>query len=206
MMNLWMAFVNPNGVIGLLDETVPGAESLVSTVAGAVREQRERAGLSLSELAAAAGVAKSTLSQLEAGNANPSIETLWAIAKALGVPFGRLIEPPAPDVRVVRDGEGVRVQSAASPYEAELLLSASRRGSFELYRLTADPGPVRHAEAHSRGVVEHVLVLAGGMRAGPAAHPVELGPGDLASFAGDAPHVYETLVPGTRALLVMDYP
>jgi hypothetical protein len=35
---------------------------------------------------------------------------------------------------------------------------------------------------------------------------IELGPGDLASFAGDAPHVYETLVPGTRALLVMDYP
>jgi transcriptional regulator with XRE-family HTH domain len=190
----------------LLDEAGPGAAALVATVAGAIRQHRERAGCSLSELAAAAGVAKSTLSQLEAGNANPSIETLWAVAKALGVPFGQLIEPPAPDVRVVRAGHGVRVQAATSPYEAELLLSASRRGSFELYRLTADPGPVRQAEAHTRGVVEHVLVIAGGLRVGPSAQPVELGPGDLASFDGDTPHVYETLVPATRALLVMDYP
>jgi transcriptional regulator with XRE-family HTH domain len=190
----------------LLDDIGQEAGTLVAAVARAIRAHRERAGLSLSELAAAAGVAKSTLSQLEAGKANPSIETLWAIAKALGVPFGRLIEPPAPDVRLVRAGQGVRVQSAASPYAAELLLAASRRGSFELYRLASDPGPARHAEAHTRGVAEHVLVLAGGMRVGPLADPVELAPGDLASFAGDAPHLYETLVPGTRALLVMDYP
>jgi transcriptional regulator with XRE-family HTH domain len=206
MMNHEAPFFKPNRVIVLLDDSAGGAGTLVSTVAAAVREHRERARMSLSELAAAAGVAKSTLSQLEAGNANPSIETLWAIAKALGVPFGRLIEPPRPDVRVVRDGQGVRVQSSASPYAAELLLAASRRGSFELYRLTADPGPPRDAEPHSRGVVEHVLVLAGGLRVGPPAQAVELRPGDLASFAGDAPHVYETLSPGTRALLVMDYP
>jgi transcriptional regulator with XRE-family HTH domain len=199
-------FVNPNGVIGLLDnEGATGAASLVSTVAAAVREHRERVGMSLSELAIASGLAKSTLSQLEAGNANPSIETLWAIARALGVPFGALIEPHRPDVRVVRAGEGVRVHSSASPYLAELLLSASRRGAFELYRLESDPGPSHAAEAHIRGTVEHVLVLAGRMRAGPAGHPVELGPGDLASFPGDTPHVYETLEPGTQALLVMDY-
>jgi transcriptional regulator with XRE-family HTH domain len=193
-------------VIGLLDNPADaGAEALVSTVAAAVREHRERAGLSLSELAVASGLAKSTVSQLEAGKANPSIETLWAVARALGVPFGALIEPHRPDVRVVRAGQGVRVESSASPYLAELLLSASRRGGFELYRLESDPGPSRAAQAHIRGTVEHVLVLAGRMRAGPAEHPVELGPGDLASFPGDAPHVYETLAPGTQALLVMDY-
>lgn len=207
MMDTTGVFVKSNGTIVMLDESeVSGAGSLVSTVAAAVRGQRERARMSLSELAAAAGVSKSTLSLLEAGRGNPSIETLWAIAKALGVPFGQLIEPPAPDLRVVRDGEGARVQSAASPYAAELLLPANRRGSFELYRLTADPGPPRHAEAHNRGVVEHVLVLAGGLRVGPASAPADLGPGDLASFPGDAPHVYETLAPETRALLVMDYP
>lgn len=206
MMNTTGAFVNPNGVIGLLDEAQDGAEQLVGAVATAVRDLRERAGLSLSELASSAGVAKSTLSQLEAGKANPSIETLWAIAKALGVPFGRLVEPPHPDVRVLRAGEGVRIESSASPYLAELLLSASRRGAFELYRLEADPGPAHEAHAHTPGVVEHVLVLSGGMRVGPVTAPVTLEPGDLASFAGDAPHVYETLEPATTALLVMDYP
>ena len=44
-------------------------------IASAIGRERERAGLSLSALAAKAGLAKSTLSQLEAGKGNPSIET-----------------------------------------------------------------------------------------------------------------------------------
>ena len=44
--------------------------------------ERERAGMSLAELARA-GLAKSTLSQLESGTGNPSLETLWALAMAL---------------------------------------------------------------------------------------------------------------------------
>ena len=50
--------------------------------------------LSLTELAKRAGIAKSTLSQLENGTGNPSLETLWALGTALGVPLSRLIDPP----------------------------------------------------------------------------------------------------------------
>ncbi|GAA3746093.1 hypothetical protein GCM10022225_32290 [Plantactinospora mayteni] len=57
--------------------------SPVPAIAAALRRERERTGISLAELARRAGIAKSTLSQLEAGNGNPSVETVWA----LGVPF-----------------------------------------------------------------------------------------------------------------------
>ena len=56
-------------------------------IAASIRTERERAGLSLSELARNAGIAKSTLSQLESGAGNPSLETLWALSVALEVPF-----------------------------------------------------------------------------------------------------------------------
>lgn len=181
------------------------ATALVSVVAGNIRALRERAGLTLSELAVAAGVGKSTLSQLESGRGNPSIETLWAIARALGVPFGRLVEPPHPDIRVVRAGEGVRVDAAGSPFHAELLASKARRGSFEVYVLEADLGSGREADPHTAGAVEHLYVISGAMRTGPADAPVDLGPGDLATFPGDVPHVYTALEPSTRALLIMDY-
>ncbi|HEY8340516.1 MAG TPA: XRE family transcriptional regulator [Egibacteraceae bacterium] len=181
------------------------ATALVSVVARNIRELRDRAGLSLSELAVAAGVAKSTLSQLESGRGNPSIETLWAVARALGVPFGRLVEPPHPDIRVVRAGQGVRIDAAGAPFHAELLASKARRGSFEVYVLEAEPGNTRAAEPHTAGTVEHLYVFAGRMRSGPADTPVELGPGDLATFPGDVAHVYAALEPGTQALLIMDY-
>ena len=45
-------------------------------------------GWSLSQLAAAAGSAKSNLSRLEQGNGNPTLDTIWRLAVQLGVPFG----------------------------------------------------------------------------------------------------------------------
>lgn len=139
--------------------------ALVSVVAENIRRLRVRQSISLSELAARAGLGKSTLSPLESGKGNPSIETLWTVAAALGVPVGQLIEPAKPTVRVLRAGEGVQVDAAHSDFHAFLLTSSNRRCAFELY----------------------------------------VGPGDLVTFAGDVRHHYETLEPGTRSMLLMEY-
>jgi len=190
----------------LKDRKPATASHLVSVVAGNIKALRERKGLSLSELAQVAGIGKSTLSMLESGSANPNIETLWALAAALGVPFGELIEARAPEVRVVRASEGLRVDAQHSTFRATLLVSStSGRTRVEIYRLESEPGPVREASAHIKGAVEHVYLIAGRLRCGPEGAAVDLGPGELATFAADGPHVYETLKKGTKAMLVMEY-
>ena len=189
-----------------MDEPTTEGADLARTVADNLRRHRARARLSLSELAAAAGVGKATLSQIEAARANPSMETLWSIATALGVPFAELVSPHAPEVRVVRAGEGVRVDSAGAPFLVWLLAATGRRGPSELYAIECEPGAARRADAHPPGVREHLLVTAGRMEAGPLDAPVVLEPGDMASFAGDVPHAYRALDPATAAVLVMDYP
>src|SRR6478672_9476973 len=88
----------------------------LAAIAASLRRERERTGLSLTELARRAGIAKSTLSQLESGAGNPSVETLWALGVALGVPFSQLVEPPPPQVRVVRAGDGTRFPSEQALY------------------------------------------------------------------------------------------
>ncbi|ESF02045.1 hypothetical protein SEEV1955_12962 [Salmonella enterica subsp. enterica serovar Virchow str. ATCC 51955] len=65
----------------------------ISVIARSLVRERQRTGLSLAEIARRAGIAKSTLSQLEAGNGNPSLETLWSLCVALDIPFARLLEP-----------------------------------------------------------------------------------------------------------------
>jgi transcriptional regulator with XRE-family HTH domain len=178
---------------------------MVAIVAQNIRAFRERKGLSLSELAARAGLGKSTLSNLEATKANPSIETLWAIAAALGLPVGQLIEPQTPDVQIVRAGQGVRIYSESAPLHARLLDSSTRRGTFELYMIETEPGAVHEAKAHIPGTVEHIFVLSGRLKAGPAGAEVELKTGDLARFRGDVDHRYEALKPKSKALMLMDY-
>ncbi len=46
----------------------------ISLIAKSLVRERARTGLSLAEVARRAGIAKSTLSQLESGNGNPSLK------------------------------------------------------------------------------------------------------------------------------------
>jgi DNA-binding XRE family transcriptional regulator len=184
---------------------VSEARDLVRTVAANVRTLRVAGGFTLPGLAERSGLGRSTLAQLETGAANPSIETLWAVAAALGVPFGRLIEPAGAAVRVVRKGGGVRTMTESGDWVVHLLGGRSARGPFELYVMDAVAGTARAAEAHGAGCVEHVYVVSGRLRCGPLGDEVDLAAGDLMTFPGDLPHRYEPLTNKARALLVMDY-
>jgi transcriptional regulator with XRE-family HTH domain len=183
-----------------------GVDSFVRAVAANVRTLRMQAGLTLADLAGAAGLGKSTLAQLESGKGNPSVETLWAIAAALRVPFARVVEETRPALRVVRASDVPPMHSAETPGWAGRLLTASHaRASFDLYALDLDEGAVRHADPHHPGVVEHLVVVSGRLRAGPQDGPVMLSSGDLLTFGADVPHVYEALET-THCVLLMAYP
>jgi transcriptional regulator with XRE-family HTH domain len=192
--------------VGSAASDAPGVDAFVRAVAANVRALRLEAGLTLADLATAAGLGKSTLAQLESGKANPSVETLWAIAAALRVPFARIVEEERPSLKVVRARDVPAMRSEETPGWAGRLLSASqRRGTFDLYALDLEAGNVRHAEPHQAGVVEHLVVVQGRLRVGPQSGPVELAAGDLVSFAADVPHMYEALETA-HVVLLMSYP
>jgi transcriptional regulator with XRE-family HTH domain len=180
-------------------------EGPLATISAALRRERERAGISLAELARRAGLAKSTLSQLEAGNGNPSVETLWSLGVALGIPFSRLVEPPTPRIRVIRAGQAAGIRSDQADFVGALVAAGSPHARRDIYLITLEPGTSRHAAAHIPGSVEHVIVAAGRVRTGPETEPIDLGPGDYVAFPGDIPHVYEALEPGTWAVLIMEH-
>jgi transcriptional regulator with XRE-family HTH domain len=174
-------------------------------IAAALRRERRRAGLSLTEVARRAGIAKSTLSQLESGTGNPSLETLWAICVVLDAPVSRLLDPPRPRVQVIRAEEGPTVSAEHANYSATLLAACSPGARRDIYRIVAEPGHARVSEPHMPGVTEHVVLTAGRALVGVAGEPVELGPGDYISYPGDLPHVFEALEPKTLAVLVSEH-
>ncbi len=179
-------------------------DTLGPRISRALRQERERAGLSVSELARRAGLGKATVSQLESGTANPSVETLWAVATAMGVPFAVFVEEPddAPTLIRAREGSGIRASEAA--YEALLLASGAPRSRSDLYLLRAEPGMPRSSLPHAPGTIEHVVLVSGSALVGPTDAPIELGPGDYLRYRGDAPHVFEALQGATSAVLVSE--
>lgn len=57
-----------------------------------IRTYRERAGLTIAQLAALADVAPTTLAELERGKGNPRYETLCNLAAGLGMPITVLVQ------------------------------------------------------------------------------------------------------------------
>src|SRR5579862_5391949 len=133
----------------------------LEVIAASLRRERARAGLSLTEVARRAGIAKSTLSQLESGTGNPSVETLWALGVALGVPFSHLVDPPRRVIRVIRAGEGPVVHAEHSHYQAAVLASCPPGARRDIYRISAQPGPPRVSQPHMPGNMEHLVLSTG---------------------------------------------
>jgi transcriptional regulator with XRE-family HTH domain len=157
--------------------------------------------MSALELSRRSGVARNTIAALERGEGNPTVDTLYALADALGVGLGALLEAPPASV-VVRAGEGVHVAGAA--LEAELLERFERPGLFgELYAIRFVAGSRREAPPHPFGAEERLHLHAGSVRVGPLQSPFELGPGDYASYSGAVPHVYEALTDASGTLLMI---
>jgi transcriptional regulator with XRE-family HTH domain len=181
------------------------SSSVISVIAASLRRERRRAGLSLAETARRAGIAKSTLSQLESGAGNPSVETLWALCVTLDVPFAQLIEPPQPKVQVIRVNEGMVVAADHADYIAKVLSSCPPNARRDLYLVTAQPGSAREAEPHRPGVFEHVVLVSGRALVGIIEDPVEIGPGDYIGYPGDVKHTFEALEPGTTAVVVSEH-
>src|SRR6187401_91409 len=78
-----------------------------AALAANVRRIRTARGLSLSDLARRAGVAKATLVGLESGRGNPTVSTLRSLADELGVAIEQLLtDSAAPTLHVARAGEG----------------------------------------------------------------------------------------------------
>lgn len=186
-------------------ENIKDGARLVSLVGENIRRLRERAGMSLRELAAAAQVSTSTLSNIEAGTGNPGVQTLVHISGALGVPFSELVVPQEPEVQVQRADEGVVVKAEGVAFESRLLVVASGRSVTEVYWSAMEPGDTYEAGPHLPGVNETVIVVHGRMRTGPIGAEVDLAAGDRASFAADQEHSYTALAKGTSVILVLSY-
>jgi transcriptional regulator with XRE-family HTH domain len=177
---------------------------LIAVVAANLRRLRMEQGRTLSELAQASGVAKATLSALEAGKGNPTIETLSSLATALGIPFGDLLAGGAPEpVHVVHGGEGTVVPGTAN--DLRLIIRLPGNPPIELYEARFPARSKRSAGAHGPGTREHVVVFQGALRTGPVDRAVDLRAGDYAGFAGDEMHLYEAGPRGARALLIMQW-
>ncbi len=191
-----------------------------------IAAHRRARGWSQSRLARSAGVGKATLSEIEAGARNPTLETLYAIAAPLGVPLAELLRDDAapgtgrartadptadPVVRVPPSayGEGMTQDHGISvsgvAVTATLVALYRDPGmTSEVYRVQIVPGAVQISPGHGPGVTELLVVTTGIVRAGPLTSPGRAAAGSALEWLSDGLHSYEALdaTPAEATLLI----
>jgi transcriptional regulator with XRE-family HTH domain len=183
----------------------PAPNEIQQLLAANLRRLRIARHFSLSELARATGISKATLSGIENARANPTVDTLAALADAMRISLIELLEElPPGEMRVVRASARRSERVGGVPVQSVDLLSG--RGDLAIGEIALGPGELHELEPQASGARGQVYVLQGKLIAGPAERSTELGPGDYASFPTDVPTIYEAGRGAVRALVLLQAP
>jgi transcriptional regulator with XRE-family HTH domain len=173
----------------------PAQDRVERTLAGLgpkVRRARRERGMTLEELADAAGTTAAHLSRLESGARQPSLNGLLRLASGLGVPFSELFEEPE------EPGPGTVVRGAEAPfYEGPamrfqpLVPEAGPEGLAAVKVIF--PADRADPEHHEHDGQEWLYMLKGRLRLTLGTERTVLESGDAAFFDARLPHGFDVL-------------
>jgi transcriptional regulator with XRE-family HTH domain len=159
-------------------------------VAAEVRRRRQQRNWTLDVAATRLGVSRRLLAQLEAGQGNPSLSTLLAIAEGFDISLVELLAGgDKPSITIQSDNATAPVLwNGPIGGTGRLLLGSD---PLELWQWTLEKGEERTSEAHRTGSREILLVTAGAVTISVgSAEPVTVTLGQSAMFRADEPHSY----------------
>jgi transcriptional regulator with XRE-family HTH domain len=171
-----------------------------------VRERRLSRGWSLERLSSVSGVSRSMLSEVERGEASPTLALALAIARAFAVPLGEMIGSADGQnlLQVVSHNDPTFDYRAEAECQIRTLspLDADRR--FEFYRLDFSRGGELRSQAHFVGVRELAYVEVGRVRVESGTNHVVLTAGDSVTFAADVPHAIVNIGRSRARIFLID--
>lgn len=168
-----------------------------------MRGLRKRRGLTLAQLAEAAGLSIGYISQLERNLASPSIPVLVNISKALGVTVQWFFagEAPAPEAErgyVIRKGNRLSLRYAGGIVDELLTPKLSLQVEMIYSRM---PAGSESEQSYTHEGDEVGFVLQGQLEFWVGARQFLLHAGDSCSFSSREPHRYRNPGPDEAVVL-----
>ncbi|NVK61416.1 MAG: helix-turn-helix transcriptional regulator [Rhodobacteraceae bacterium] len=184
------------------------ADAVLGRIPGRLKDARQAKGLSLDAVAKLSGVSRSMVSQIERGESNPTVATLWNLTRALQVDFAGLLDlgAPARAIEVIRADQAPVITGHGLGCHITILSEPGKVGSYEVYDIRFDAGGALESEPHGQGAREHLTVIEGALtiRSGEAEDTLRAG--DTARYAADVPHAIRDCGEGARCFLIVETP
>jgi len=167
-------------MILVVDDTSATVAAEVDHVGPRLRRLRTQRGVTLTALASATGISKSTLSRLETGQRRPTLELLLELSRAYRVPLDDLVG--APDVGDPR----VRLKPGRVKGRTVIPLTRQPDG-MQAWKIVIPTSKIT-PEPRAHDGSEWIYVLSGRMRLVLGDQDWTLGPGEVAEFDTKVPH------------------
>lgn len=174
-------------------------------IASNLKRFRAERTLSISQLAELSGISKVMLSQIEKGEANPTVNTIWKIAGGLNIPYSALFEQPQSRIEVVTRAKTVAQSADDGRYRMYCYFASSPTRSFEWFQNELDAGCSHTSMGHPAKSMEYVMLLSGQIEITVEGEQYILNPGDAIEFTADNEHTYTNTGSSKAVMLVMNY-
>ena len=158
-----------------------------------VTELRKKNKLTLDQLAAASGVSRSMLSQIERGQANPTLAVTFRIAQAFGISIGELVDQPwaSSTIEMVHGNDASNLFRADDECQIRTLSPLHMEKNIEFYELRIAPKAKLASAPHYEGTKELLTVASGSARILSGDKECLLQESDSAHYRADLEHIIE---------------
>lgn len=162
-------------------------DDIAGYLAQNIEALRKKRQLTQAQLAKLADLPRSTLTYLESGAGNPSLQNLVRISAALQVSIEELLSAPRTRTKLIKAAD----------------VTPNRKGAALVYDLLPDPIPGMHIDRlelepgarmagvpHTSGTKEYLTPLQGEVTVRVSGGTFVVERGDVFAFPGDQPHSY----------------
>ncbi|WP_019153320.1 helix-turn-helix domain-containing protein [Robertmurraya massiliosenegalensis] len=182
-------------------------ENIQKNIGDNLRSIRKNRGYSLDHVAELTGVSKAMLGQIERGDSNPTVSTLWKIARGLQISFSSLIQEESSNIMVVKHGSIIPVTESDGNYRVYSIFPFDPRKKFEIFTVEIEAGCTHVSEKHNEGLEEYITIINGELELSIGEESLHLVRGDSIRFLANKTHTYKNNTNElTTYQLVMHYP
>jgi len=158
-----------------------------------LKDIRNKRNLSLDEVAKLTGVSKAMLGQIERGQSNPTVSTLWKIATGLKVSFSLFIDENQDDLKVINQNDISPIIEDNNRMRLYPIFPFDANKGFEIFTIELEPGCNHISTPHNDGVEEYIIVTEGQIEININDEKFILQKGNSIRFMANSPHTYRNI-------------
>jgi len=133
-------------------------------IGGNLKDIRKKQNLSLDETSELTGEIKAMLGQIERGQSNPTVSTLWKIATGLKVPFSEFMKKNKTDYEIVSLENIDPIFECGKNMKIFTMFPFNSEDNFEILYIKLKPGSTHKSEKHRDEVKEYIFVINGTLK------------------------------------------